>query len=201
MRCSVGAHSSSRGMTGYPTIPHASAELPSVAGMVENRSSEMSVGMLSPSSEAISLLGGSEWPRLRLAQQWHEFVHQGFYVVEPFCDFESLHRVLVEVLVQGTGCVEQAAYVSVSGLSPEPADGDEVVSVPAVFPAALFGDGLEDLGGGAPALLGCLREIAGGEFLSGLRQEMLAGLLILLGGHLGLLLLFLEVSNCGLPWQ
>ena len=30
-----GAHSSSRGMTGYPTIPHASAELPSVAGMVE----------------------------------------------------------------------------------------------------------------------------------------------------------------------
>ena len=71
----------------------------------------------------------------------------------------------------------------------------------AVFPAALFGDGLEDLGSSAPAFLGCLREIAVGEFLSGLRQEMRAGLLILLGGHLGLLLLFLEVSNCGLPWQ
>ena len=56
--------------------------------------------------------------------------------------------------MQSTGCVEQAPYVSVSGLSPEPADGDEVVSVPAVFPAALFGDGLEDLGGGAPSLLG-----------------------------------------------
>ena len=40
------------GMTGYPTIPHASAELPLVAGMVENRSSEMSVGMLSPTSAA-----------------------------------------------------------------------------------------------------------------------------------------------------
>ena len=39
-------------MTGYPTILHASAELPSVAGMVENRSSEMSVGMLSPASAA-----------------------------------------------------------------------------------------------------------------------------------------------------
>ena len=35
-------------MTGYPTILQASAELPSVAGMVENRSAELSVGMLSP---------------------------------------------------------------------------------------------------------------------------------------------------------
>ena len=60
---------------------------------------------------------------------------------------------------------------------------------------------LKDLGGSAPALLGCLREIADGEFLSGLRQEMCAGLLILLGVYLGLLLLFLEVSNCSLPWQ
>ena len=34
------------------TILHTSAEPPSVAGMVENRSSEMSVGMLSPSSAA-----------------------------------------------------------------------------------------------------------------------------------------------------
>ena len=40
------------GMTGYPTILHASAELPSVAGMVENRSAELSVGMLPPSSAA-----------------------------------------------------------------------------------------------------------------------------------------------------
>ena len=39
-------------MTGYPTILHASAELPSVAGMVENRSAELSVGMLPPSSAA-----------------------------------------------------------------------------------------------------------------------------------------------------
>ena len=37
-------------MTGYPTILHASAELPSVAGMVENRPSDMSVEMLPPSS-------------------------------------------------------------------------------------------------------------------------------------------------------
>ena len=65
--------------------------------------------------------------------------------------------------MQGTGCVEQAAYVSGSGLSPEPADGDEVVSVPAVFPAALFGNRLEDLGGGAPSFLGGLRQVAGGS--------------------------------------
>ena len=76
-----------------------------------------------------------------------------------------------------------------------------VVPVTVMLPAPLFGDGLEDLGSSAPALLGCLREIAVGEFPSGLRQKMRAGLLILLGGHLGLLLLFLEVSNCGLPWQ
>ena len=44
----MGVHSSSRGMTGYPTILHASAELPSVAGMVENRPFELSVEMLSP---------------------------------------------------------------------------------------------------------------------------------------------------------
>ena len=76
-----------------------------------------------------------------------------------------------------------------------------VVPVTVMLPAPLFGDGLEDLGSSAPALLGCLREIAVGEFLSSLRQELRAGLLILFGGHLGLLLLFLEVSNCGLPWQ
>ena len=44
----MGVHSSSRGMTGYQTILHASAELPSVAGMVENRPFDMSVEMLSP---------------------------------------------------------------------------------------------------------------------------------------------------------
>ena len=54
---------------------------------------------------------------------------------------------------------------------------------PAVFPAALFGDGLEDLGGGAPALFGGLRQVAGGQFLPALGQEPLAGLLIRLGGH------------------
>ena len=39
------------GMTGYPTILHASAELPSVAGMVENRPFDMSVEMLSPGQQ------------------------------------------------------------------------------------------------------------------------------------------------------
>ncbi len=48
----MGVHSSSWGMTGYPTILPASAELSSVADMVENRSSELSVGMLSPASAA-----------------------------------------------------------------------------------------------------------------------------------------------------
>ena len=103
--------------------------------------------------------------------------------------------------MQQVGYAKQAADVAVAGLGPEPADDPVVVSVAVVFPPAPFCDCFEDLGSSAPALLGCLREIAVGEFLSGLRQEMLAGLLILLGGHLGLLLLFLEVSNCRLPWQ
>ena len=68
--------------------------------------------------------------------------------------------------------------------------------MPAVFPAALFGDGLEDLGGGAPSLLGCLREIAGGQFLLGLGQEPLAGLLIRLGGMVNLRV-FSQVTKCG----
>ena len=70
-----------------------------------------------------------------------------------------------------------------AGLRPEPADCNEVVPVPAVFPAALFGDSLEDLASGAPALLGRLGQISVGEFLPGLGQEMLAGLLILLDRH------------------
>ena len=86
--------------------------------------------------------------------------------------------------------------MSPSPVSPEPADGDEVVSVPAVFPAALFGDGLEDLGGGAPSLLGCLLQVAGGQFLLGLGQEPLAGLLIRLGGH-GQSPVFSQVTKCG----
>ncbi len=103
--------------------------------------------------------------------------------------------------MEGAGCVEQPAEVAVAGFDPEPAGDPVVVTEPAVFPAQPFRDGLEDLGSSAPALLGRLREIAVGEFLSGLRQGVLAGLLILLGGHSGLLLLFLQVSNCGLPWQ
>ena len=49
---SVEAHSSSLGMTGSPTILHASAEAAISAGMVENRSSQMSFGVLSPASAA-----------------------------------------------------------------------------------------------------------------------------------------------------
>ena len=122
-------------------------------------------------------------------------------VVQAVCYVVGFHIVFAEVLVQGTRCVEQAADIAVAGFGPEPADDPAVVPVTVMLPAPLLGDGLEDLGSSAPALLGCLREIAVGKFPSGLRQEMLAGLLILLGGHLGLLLLFLEVSNCGLPWQ
>ena len=77
--------------------------------------------------------------------------------------------------------------------TPELADSDEVVSVSAVFLAALFSDGLEDLDRGAQALFGGLSRVAVGEFVSGLCQEMLAGLLVLLGHHRWLLLL---VSDC-----
>ena len=98
--------------------------------------------------------------------------------------------------MQQVGYAKQAAYVAGSGLSPEPADGDEVVSVPAVFPAALFGDGLEDWGGGAPALFGGLRQVAGGQFLLGLGQEPLAGLLIRRVVMVNLRV-FSQVAKCG----
>ena len=97
--------------------------------------------------------------------------------------------------MQQAGASEQPADVGVAGLRPESADCNEVVPVSAVFLAALFGDGLEDLGSGAPALLGRLGQIAVGEFASGLHSEMLIGLLILLGGHLWLLLLFRMLAS------
>ena len=97
--------------------------------------------------------------------------------------------VLVEVLVERAGGIEETADVAVAGFRAEPGGCNQVVSVPAVFPAAVFGDGLDDLDSGVPAFLGCLWEIAVSQFPSGLRQEMLAGLLKLLGSYLSLLLL------------
>ena len=91
------------------------------------------------------------------------------------------------VLVERAGGSEQAANIPVPGFCPEPADCDEMVSVWDVFPGAVFGDGLEHLDSGAPPFLGCLPEVAGGESRSGLLQKMLAGLSMLLGGHLGTL--------------
>ena len=63
------------------------------------------------------------------------------------------------------------------------------------------GDSLEDLDSGAPTLLRGLREIAVGQFPPGLRQEMLAGLLILLGRHSLLLLLLRQISVSNLFGQ
>ena len=80
--------------------------------------------------------------------------------------------------MQQAGASEQAADVAIARFGPEPAGDPEVVPVAVVLPPATFCDGFEDMGSGAPALLGGLWEIAYGEFLSGLRQEMLAGLLV-----------------------
>ena len=65
-----------------------------------------------------------------------------------------------------------------------------------VFPTALLGDGLQHMGGGFPALFGGLLQVAGGQFLLGLGQEPLAGLLIRLGGH-GQSSVFSQVTKCG----
>lgn len=91
----------------------------------------------------------------------------------------------VEVLVQGAGGVEETTDVAVTGFREQPAGYSVVVPVSAVPLAALFSDGLQHLGGGASFFLGCLRQVAVGEFRSGLFQEAVAGLSILLGGHLG----------------
>jgi len=117
--------------------------------------------------------------------------------------------VLVEVLVEVAGDDEQAADVAVAGFRAEPGGRDEVVAMSAVLPAALFGDRPEDLDRGTSAILGCLSEVAGDEFRSGLLQRAIARLSMLLGGHLGIVLLLLQVSNKGvlgrwygrgLPW-
>ena len=71
----------------------------------------------------------------------------------------------------------------------------------AMLPAALFGDRPEDLDRGAPAILGCLREVAGDEFRSGLLQRAIARLSMLVGDHLGILLLLLQVGNTGVLEQ
>ena len=62
--------------------------------------------------------------------------------------------------MQQAGASEQAADVAVACFCPKPAGDPEVVPVTIVLPAPLFGDGLEYLGGSAPVLLGCLRQIA-----------------------------------------
>ena len=65
--------------------------------------------------------------------------------------------VLVEILVERARrhCEQSANMSPVTGFRPELADCDEMVSVSDVFPAAVFGDGLEHLDTGAPPLLGC----------------------------------------------
>ena len=90
--------------------------------------------------------------------------------------------------MQGAGRIEKPAYLSVARFGTDPAGCLVVVSVTVVIPSALFGDGLEDLRGSSPACFGCLRQITVGVFLSGLRQETLAGLLILLCRHSAILL-------------
>ena len=92
-----------------------------------------------------------------MGQQRQEFTEEGLDIDQAVRNLESLYRVLVEVLVEIAGHGEQAADVAVAGLRSKPADCNEVVSVPAVFPATLFGDGLEDLDSGAPAFFGGLR--------------------------------------------
>ena len=97
--------------------------------------------------------------------------------------------------MQGTGGIKKPAYLPVAGFGADSAGCSVVVAVTVVFPASLLGDGFEHLGSGSPTLLGRLCQIAASQFLSGLREKTLAGLLVLLGGHWGSLLLPLQVSN------
>ena len=58
-----------------------------------------------------------------------------------------------------------------------------VMSVQAMCPAALFGNGLEYLGGRLPTLFGCLRQISVSESMSVPCHERFADLLVPLDGH------------------
>ena len=85
---------------------------------------------------------------------------------------------------------EQAEDVAIAGFGTEPTGDPEVMTVAVVFPAALFGNGFENLRSGSPAILGCLGQTAGGQFLPCFGEKVLAELLVLLAGHLGILRIF-----------
>ena len=104
---------------------------------------------------------------LHQAQHWHEFSNQSLDVVQAVGHVVSLHVILVEILVRGTGRVKQAADVAIPGFRSESADDPVVMPVAVAFPPVLRGDGIQDLCGSAPTLFGCLRQIAGGQNSAG----------------------------------
>ena len=114
---------------------------------------------------------------------WVEHVHEVLNVVQGLGHGFAGAPVLVEVNVQGAGSVKQTPDVRISRLFAQTVHCSEQLPMTLVFPVAACCDGLHDLRGGAPAFLGSLADVAGGELGPGLGQEDAAGFEVLLSGH------------------
>ena len=115
--------------------------------------------------------------------QGFELLEEARHVVQAAGYVGSVAPILIEIDVQRAGNVEQAADVLVAGFGHQTGDGIEQCGVVSVLPAALFGDGFDHLGGGAPAFFGGLADVAGGEFVSALGQQLAAGRPVGLSRH------------------
>ena len=114
---------------------------------------------------------------------WVEHVHEVLNVVQGLGHGFAGAPVLVEVNVQGAGYVKQTPDVRISRLFAQTVHCSEQLPMTLVFPVAACCDGLHDLRGGAPAFLGSLADVAGGELGPGLGQEDAAGFEVLLSGR------------------
>ena len=94
-------------------------------------------------------------PGLRASQRL-QFIQEPLHVVQGLTDVGRLHLIFMEVAVECFGNLEPAKDITVAGFRPEMAGNAGQVTVFAMLPAPTFGNRLQHLGGGAPALLGGL---------------------------------------------
>ena len=120
----------------------------------------------------------------QVARTVFEFFQQAFDILQCFVNVLGRHLVLVEVLVETAGYLEISIDVAVAGLGSQMARDLVQVTMPTVLPAARFGNGLHHLGHGSPTLLGCLLQIALGQFGPALGHHgPAAGSVVRSGGH------------------
>ena len=101
-------------------------------------------------------------------------------------EFVVLHEFVVEVGVEFLGDAERGFQEWVVLFFGDSPNGDSQRAVVSVVPVSLLGQGHYGVGGGAPHLLGSLEFVAFGEVAVGLVEELLGGLDVFGGYHVGL---------------